>query len=178
MTNPNRKQAMETIWRRELTTEERARLEKQLTGDEGGLRFIEEEEALSRLLKSLPDAPLSTNFTARVMMAVRSERARTASVFRVPGGEVLWRLCGSLRHSWVAQSTAAGLALAISLSTYYGLKSYRSHQLAQTLAAVTKEGGMPEIEVLKDFDAIRHFGSAQASKTTIEMDAALLAALQ
>jgi len=68
--------------------------------------------------------------------------------------------------------------LAIGLSAFYGVKSYQRQQLIQTLATVTKVKAMPEIEVLQDFDAIRHLGRVQVSKSTMEMDAALLAALQ
>ncbi len=179
MKNAIRKQALETLWRRELTVDERARLERQLAGDEDQRLFFEEEEALSRLLTGVPDAPLSSNFTARVVAAVRLEAARSAHLGRDLGmAGSLRRWGGYFRHSWASRTAAAGLVLAIGLSAFYGVKSYQRQQLIQTLATVTKVKAMPEIEVLQDFDAIRHLGRVQVSKSTMEMDAALLAALQ
>lgn len=179
MKNGIRKQVLETLWRRELTADERALLELHLTGDEDQRLFFEEEEGLSRLLAGVSDAPLSSNFTARVLTAVQLEAARTARAGGAFGMAGSWRrFAGCFRRSWTTQTAVAGLMLAVGLSAFYGIKSYHRHQLIQTLATVTKVPTMPEIEVLQDFDAIRHLGRIQVSKSTMEKDAALFAALQ
>ncbi len=174
-----RKQALETVWRREFTADERAWLEGHLGGDDAQRLLFEEEEALSRLLTGVPNAPLSSNFTARVVAAARLEEARSAR----GGGDLgtagwLSRLAGYVKRSWVTQTTAAGLVVAIGLSVVYGVKAYQRQQFVQVLATVTQVAVIPEIEVLQDFDAIRLLGRVQAPRTTVEMDAALLAALQ
>ncbi len=179
MKHPIRKQALETLWRRELTVDERGRLEQHFAGDEGQRLFFEEEEALSRLLTGVADAPLSSNFTARVVAAARLEKRRSGRVDDDLGlAALLGRWRGYFHRSWTTPTMAAGLILVISITAFYQAKSYRRQQLAQTLATVTKATAMPEIEVLQDFDAIRHLGRVQMSQSTMEMDAALLAALQ
>jgi hypothetical protein len=139
--------------------------------------FFEEEEVLSRLLRGIPDAPVSSNFTARVLTAAALARARSALPER-PGWMGWLRWWGATFRRSLALRVTAVLFLALGLSAYPGVQSFRRHQLVQSLATVSKVASIPDIEVLQDFDAIRLLGRVQASKSTMEMDAALLAALQ
>src|SRR5262245_66668141 len=78
------KELLEASWRRKLTPEEETRLQHYLAAHPEAQAEWEDEMALSFHLRQLPDAPLSSNFTARVLEAVeleqrRQERARPIS---------------------------------------------------------------------------------------------------
>src|SRR6266436_5449915 len=66
---------LETSWRRPLTPEEEARLHAYFAEHPEARSQWEEEAILSRQLSQLPDAPLSSNFTALVMQAMDAETA-------------------------------------------------------------------------------------------------------
>ena len=69
-------QLLDTALRRKLTAEEEARVQACLARDPRARAVWEEEMALSRLLKGLPDAPLASNFTAQVLQAVERDLRR------------------------------------------------------------------------------------------------------
>src|SRR5882672_3259954 len=81
-----------------LTPEDEAGLEKILSANPAARGAWEEERALSRAVQSLPDVPLSSNFTARVLQAVDLEEAREERAGSRRGWlHVLWpRLAGGV----------------------------------------------------------------------------------
>src|SRR5262245_52089399 len=66
---------MEASWRRPLTDEEQARLDAWLRTHPAAHNEWEAEMALNRLLEQLPEAPVASNFTARVLQALDRESA-------------------------------------------------------------------------------------------------------
>ncbi len=63
-------------FRRELTPEEESRLEAFFAANPQARAQWEEDHALGRAVQSLPDVPVSSNFTARVLTALDLEEAR------------------------------------------------------------------------------------------------------
>ncbi|HEY3760924.1 MAG TPA: hypothetical protein VGN23_04190 [Verrucomicrobiae bacterium] len=116
---------------------------------------------MRQLLARLPDAPVASNFTARVMQAINLEEARS----RRNGWHFNWR-------TFLPRATAAMLALSITGLTvqHYRLDAHRS-TMAKNVALVAA-APMPSVETLKDFDAIQRM-----SKPT-RADDELLALLQ
>lgn len=171
---------LERLWRGDLTAAERARV---LRG--GGARgegdlvgWIEEEEALNRLISQNPGCPVSTNFTSRVMMAVRLEQARAKREARRGENGVRGSLGAWLRGSWVAQVLATGLVVALGVGSMVGVRTYERRQLARSLEVVRDVAALSEFELLRDFETIRQLGGMVEPSSSMESDAALLAALQ
>ena len=101
---------------------------------------------LRGLLSRLPDAPVPTNFTARVLEAAELEEsaARRRGRFFFPG----WRVFLPRAAAVVIAVAIAGLTL-----QHYRLDAQRT-ALARNIALVA-ETPMPSVEVLTNFDAIQ-----------------------
>jgi anti-sigma factor RsiW len=151
--NPNAddKPLREKIWRHDLTPAEQAELRAWLSGHPEAASDLETERKLTALLGGLPDAPVPSNFTARVLQAVEQE-ARATERNRTSRP---WWLRG-----WLPRTSAA---LAVVALGYVGYQRYES---AQQRAALVKElqemnvAAVPSAETLEDFEAIRHLTPA------------------
>ena len=164
-------QLLETAARRPLTAQEEARLRTLLAANPQAQPVWEEEAGLTRLLNQLPDAPLASNFTARVMRAVEREsfrRSRASGVFR-------WfsRLRPVYRFA-----TACSLLILAALG-YFQYQAVSREKMAASLATVADTVGatsevapLPAVEMLKDFNAIYLLG-----RTRPQADEDLLATL-
>ncbi len=107
---------------------------------------------LRKILARLPDAPVASNFTARVMQAIDLEESRS-------------RRTGSfarnfLRNWRVLVPRAAVAAIAISFAGLT-LQHYRAAGERTALAknvALVAQTPMPSVDALKNFDAIKRMG--------------------
>lgn len=103
---------------------------------------------LRRLLSRLPDAPLASNFTVRVMQAIELEEMRRSR----------WRL-----SSWnwrVFFPRAAGLTVTVGLAVvvfHQHELSTQRRELADSVVLVAAQP-MPSVDALKNFDAIQRMG--------------------
>ena len=144
----------ESLWRQPFSASERAklpdapeqRLEARLTG------------ALSRL----SDAPVPSNFSARVLAAVELDEAQSV---RSRGWTLNWRLLWPRVAVMAAVMIFAGLSL-----QRYEVQSQRA-ALAKSVAQMVAQP-LPNIEALENLDAIQRMGR------TAHADGELLAALQ
>lgn len=145
-----------------LTPEEEARLESLLAAHPEFRAAWEEDRALGRALQSLPDVPLSSNFTARVLQAVDRDAAREA---RAPRSRSWFRILLP-RLSW----TAAAVLL-----VFFGVQEYRAVQRLELAKDVSlmEMARLPGADVLQDFDAISRLQQIAATS-----DEELLQALQ
>ena len=151
----------ETSWRRRLTTREKAALNSYFAVHPEARTQWEDESELSDLLGKLPDAPVSTNFTARVLQeSQRGERWNSP----IGHGAFHW-----LRFNWMPRIALASLVVFIGLLS---LQQYKRTQIALDVAAVSSAAtaALPQ-QWLEDFDAIR-------SLSPQPVDNELLAALQ
>lgn len=102
---------------------------------------------LRGLLARLPDVPVSSNFTARVMQAVEQEEARS------------WRQKTFSTWNWRVllprAAVAAAMAVVVGSVIQHHETGARRAQLARSVASVAAAQPMPSIEALKNFDAIR-----------------------
>lgn len=149
-------------WRRPLTTEETAELRRRLAAAPESAEDWRLEAALSQTLARLPDAPVPSNFTARVLAAATRE---TPAPTQPQPVWLAWR-------RWLPRLAVACAVLALSL---VGLRQYESHarqRMAESVAVISPLGALPHPEALADFDAIRLMGSEPSA------DLELLALLQ
>ena len=149
----------ETSWRRKLTVQEEAALKSFLDSHFDQRLQWEEESGLNQLLGRLPDAPVSTNFTSRVLRAVERETARTSQSEK---GIFHW-----LKFNWVPRIAVATLLLC---GGFISLQQYKRNQIAHAVAAVSNAATVPP-QWLQDFDAINRLSQPP-------VDNELLAALQ
>ena len=149
----------ELAWRRKLTDAEKAGLGAQPEAQAD----LELESRLSEALTRVPDAPVPSNFTARVLQAIEREEARGA---RTRGWSWYWRVL------------VPRVAVAVAVVGFAGL-AYQQHelgkraQLARDIALLAAAQPVPSVEALKNFDAIQRM-----SQTTPQADDKLLALLQ
>jgi len=139
----------ETNWQRRLTPVEEAELSSWLaTHPEAALDW-QEELALSEALHRLPDVPLSSNFTARVVDAAMRETSTEAR-----------------RHSWRDLQTwslarwlprlAFGLVIgAAGFFSFQQLQEVQHENMARSVSVLSEVASVPGPEALRDFEAIR-----------------------
>jgi len=142
----------EKSWRRKLTPAEAAELEAWLAKHPESQADWEAELHLTEGMSRLPDAPVPSNFTARVLQAVES--ASVAESRREP------------RWKWSLRLLLPRAAVvAVVLGT--GLLTYHQHTMAIAehrieLARRVKTASALPPEVLQDFDTIQKMGPATA----------------
>jgi anti-sigma factor RsiW len=144
----------ELIWRRELTASEEAELRSWLATHPEARAEWETESQLSALMSRLPDVPVSSNFTARVLQAAKKEPA-------IPGEPAPPRPGWWLR---VLVPRAAIAAVVVSI----GLVAYERHQveqrdrLARGVKVISDVPSISNPELLRNFDAIQRLSRAPA----------------
>ncbi len=164
MKGPEPHKLRDAQWRRELTPDEERAVAASLAEDPAAATDWVSEARLARAIRRLPDVPVASNFTRRVMSEVTREPGRTATALTG------WRAWLTTR--WIAAGAMAALTVVV-LSAGWGIHTRQqradfSRQVA-TLRAMT--GLSPA--VLQDFEAIRCY-----SESSPPVDFVLLAALQ
>jgi anti-sigma factor RsiW len=147
----------ELTWRRKLNASEEARLRAWLrTYPEAQAQF-ESETALNEALDSLPNAPVASNFTARVLQAVELEKSRAEQA--LPANRaLLFRL---LR--WLPRTAVAALTVALALLSYQHFREVHRVQLARDAVVVSEVASVPNATVLEDFEVIRAMSRTPAA---------------
>jgi hypothetical protein len=133
----------ESLWRRQLSTAERAGLR--------GQPELELEAQLTEALAKLSEAPVPSNFTARVLAAIELEDAQAA---RSPGRTWSWHLL------WPRVAVAAAVLIfaGVSLQRY----ETNSHRLVlvKNVVMVAVAQPLPSMEALNNFDAIERMSQS------------------
>ena len=141
---------LQTAHERDLTDGELARLERWLAANPADQA---EWEALDHLLATLPDTPVATNFTARVLDEVR--RAETAHPAL---GQAWWQRLLAPQFRPVQIAAAATLAMVIG---GVGYQSHLNQSRAERAAAGASIAEFPP-GFLADFEAIGAVAQADA----------------
>ena len=131
----------ELVWRRKLTDTERAGLgaQPEVQAD------LEIESRLSEALARLPDVPVPSNFTARVLQAVERESVRPRATS--------W--------SWIWRVLVPRVAVAAVVIAFAGLEIHRhelnAHRaaLARNVVLVAEAQPLPSVDALKNFNVIQ-----------------------
>jgi hypothetical protein len=154
---------LEAAQRRRLSAEEEAQVEAFLARDPQAKAVWDEEMALSRLLNRLPDAPLSTNFTAQVLQAVDRDARRNPSVPR------LFRWFGLRRPAH--RVAAVCLALLLLALGHWHYQSVRREKMALALHKLAPHFDTPSTavaltpdELWKNFDAINRLPQTESDE--------------
>jgi anti-sigma factor RsiW len=146
----------ETHWRRELTDAEQAELRAFLTRHPEARADWETESGLNAGLKRLPDAPVSSNFTARVLQTIALEVAAAERARQPASSKAGW---------WRVFLPRAAVALVVVAAGWLGYDRYQLVQrvkIVEGLAVVAAVPKPPSAEALENFEAIRGLGSTPA----------------
>ncbi|HEX7859453.1 MAG TPA: hypothetical protein VF773_03945 [Verrucomicrobiae bacterium] len=171
MNKPENNQIDELIARAvrgELKEAERRDLEHRMQLDSDLRDRFEMEQSLEQLLERLPNAPVATNFTSRVMQAVAADQRSATSSKRA-----WWRIPFVRLATGLSVVTIAGV---LSLNEYR--KSQRN-EMVRSVASFTEIASAMSPEdrpalAFRDFDAIANLSVPAES----ELDLELLVALQ
>jgi negative regulator of sigma E activity len=140
----------ESLWRRWLSDAERAALRAQPN--------LELEARLTESLAKIPDAPVASNFTARVLAAVELEETR-----RSRGWNFNWNWHAFFPRMAV---TAAILVFAGITFQHYEINSQRT-LLAKNVAQVTTTQPLPSVDALQNFDTIQRMSQPARADTEL-----------
>lgn len=118
------------------------------------------QNELRDLLARLPDAPVPSNFTARLLAAVELEESRPAR---------RWHFS----RNWHAllpriAVTAAVVLFAGITFQHYELNSQRA-TLARNVALVASSQPLPSMDALKNFDAIQRMSQPHADEELLAL---------
>jgi anti-sigma factor RsiW len=139
----------ELSWRRELTRAEQAELQAWLAAHPEAQADWAAETGLNEALRQLPDAPVPSNFTARVLQAVEQDAALEQR--RQGRGLGMW----AWAPRWLSRAAYATVLLGLGLVSYHAGATARQRQLAASLETVARVSAAPSPAILEDFDAIR-----------------------
>lgn len=103
------------------------------------------QNELRELLSRLPDAPVASNFTARVMQQIDLEESRRARK---------WNFIFNRRAFLPRAAVATAAILFAGLTLQHHELNVHRVALAKN-AALVAETPMPSVDALKNFDAIR-----------------------
>ncbi len=148
---------LETSWQRPLTSEEEAMMadwaaEHPAKSDEWIL-----ERNLSLGLRQLSDAPVPSNFTARLLQSVHRDESQIAE----PAGSGWWSWV--ISGHWLVRSALAGLVLAVGLLTFSQARLQQRQELAASLTTVSAVAAVPGPDVFADFEVIRAMSPTPAA---------------
>ena len=138
----------ESSWRRKLTDAEQAELSAWLAAHPEAQAGWERELALNAALIRLPDVPVPSNFTARVLQAVEREAATRPRGWN-------WHVLVPRIAFATAMLVFAGLAV-----HHHDIYRQRA-ALVKSVALVTGGQPVPSPEALENFDIIRRMSQSQ-----------------
>ena len=136
----------ELSWRRPLTAPELAELRAWLIAHPEAQADAEAEMALNQALARLPDAPVASNFTARLWQTI--ERDETAKVrAAAPRRTWWWRVL-------VPRFTVATVVVGSGLLVYRHNESVQQVEFAKSFLAEAGATSLADPKVIADFEVI------------------------
>jgi hypothetical protein len=151
--DPIYRELRELSWRRKLTAAEEAQLQVWLAAHPEAQADWEAEAGLNAALGRLPDAPVPSNFTARVLRAIEREAAAG-----LRQSQAKWRTWLHLR--WLPRVAFAAVVVGAGVLSYHEVQVVQRKKLVASVAAVSAVSSLPSAEILKDFDAIQALNPA------------------
>jgi len=134
----------EIAWRRPLTEVEQAELRAWLLAHPEAQAGVENDAALTAALTQLPDAPVPSNFTARVWQQIEAEERSEA---RNPKSQPNWW------RRYLPRIAVAGFLVITGLGLWQA-KLAKQNQLVQTAQEVASAELLSNPNLLVNFDAI------------------------
>jgi negative regulator of sigma E activity len=146
-TDPFYEKLREISWRRKLNNAEEQELREWLAAHPEAQESLDLEMGLTEALRKVPDVPVASNFTARVLQAVQRE-----TMGETHAQDSRWQVWRKLPR-WLPKVASASVVVMAGLFAYFHNNSVEARQraAAQSVAGVP----LPSPEILTNFDAIR-----------------------
>lgn len=151
--DPLSQKLRETAWRRRLTPAEQAEWQAWLAAHPEAQAEAELDAALDVVLHSQKAAPVSSNFTARVMQAIEADARREVRPIVQP--RAWWR-------KLVPRVALAALVLAVSALAYRQHLVGKQKELAGAAREIAGAQALSSAAIIEDFDVIRSLTPATA----------------
>lgn len=140
--------------KRPLTEGEQARLDGWLSTHSADRARWKENDALGKALRTLPPPPVASNFMARVWQGIEASERRGA---QIPTGWRAWLGWPSL-----AQQFAVAVVLLAAVMIVQGRRARSPAQVARSIEQVATFAHLPNVALLKDFEAISRLNQSSA----------------
>ncbi len=143
----------EKSWRRKLTAAEEASLRAWLAEHPDANANLEMDSRLTEVLGKLPNVPVPSNFTARVLQAIERE---PMAVRRPSRDRLAWFL-----RSLLPRAAVAAVILGAGLLTYqeHTTTTTKRAELVHGVKMVTDVSLLRDPEILQDFDTIHQISA-------------------
>lgn len=138
-------QLREQSWRRKLTDAEEVVVRAYLAAHPEAQLDWSTGSELNAFLRKLPDAPVPSNFTARVLQAVEREAA---------GASHGWTWKWSW-HSLLPRVAVAAVVIGLGLISFQRYETAKRAEMVRSVVAVADVQSLLSPDDLKDLDAIR-----------------------
>ena len=136
----------ELSWRRPLTAAEQAELRACLSAHPEAQAEAETEAALSQALARLPDAPVPSNFTARLWQTLERDDA-TQGRAAAPRRTWEWRVL-------IPRFAVATVVMGTGLLVYRHNESVQQVEFAKSLLSEAGSPALADPKVIADFEVI------------------------
>ena len=139
-------------WIRELNDREQDRLERLLSADPKWKDQWQEDMAILAAVLRLPDVPVASNFTSRVVAALPCAPDESSPALLLPPKRIWFR-----RLTWAPKwCLGFGFATLLALAVFYGeYRRAKSMQLVESLTVVTESKTAPTMEESQHFEFIQ-----------------------
>jgi anti-sigma factor RsiW len=144
--DPVYQQLRELSWRRPLTAAEEAELRAWLVAHPEAQAEAEVEGALDQALARLPDAPVPSNFTARVWQTIERDAAAPEHASKPPSSR-WWRVI-------VPRFAVASVVVGAGLLVYRHHEAVQQVELVKSFLAVAESPSLADPKVIEDFEVI------------------------
>jgi anti-sigma factor RsiW len=160
MNNERTESLREAAWRRPLTEAERAELAAWLAAQPETRTDWQAEDSLNKALRRLPDVPMPSNFTARVLQAVEREEAAAGRARKSA-----WRSFDVRR--WLPRFAVGAVAVVAVLVSVHSYTIASRAKIVQSVAVLSEITPSPSPDLLADFDSIRKLNAPQGADTEL-----------
>jgi anti-sigma factor RsiW len=147
----------EASWQRRLSPAEEAELSAWLATHPEAAADWQEELALTEVLHRLPDLPVASNFTTRVVDAAIREAA----------DETRKRSWLDLRNwsltRWLPRAAFGLVIAAAGFFSFQQLYEVQHEKMARSVSVMSEVASVPGAEALRDFEAIRVLDASPAA---------------
>jgi hypothetical protein len=146
--HPQEREWRERFWRDPATAAREESLPAWLAAHPEAKADLQAEATLTEAMRRLPDVPLPSNFTSRVLQAARAGEKRNPRLDPLP--LPFWR-----RFRWATGLAATALAIFAGIVSYQRIEAISRAKILDSVLIVSEVPSRPSPEVLEDLDSIR-----------------------
>ena len=142
-------------WRRVLTEAEQAELRAWLVAHPEAAPDIKQEAVLNAAIAKYPNAPVSSNFTARVMAAIEQDEVAQRRASSRPKTH-WWR-------AFIPRFAVVALVVVTVALGYRHNAAVQRTELTDAAKQIAEGRALSDMAVIEDFETIRSLNSAEAT---------------